>query len=187
MTSRDDSAPVQNETGIVEIGAPEIVNTEFPDLWSIETSEVTKQDSINQLNFEKINYFDRLNGSKIEEVKKYRRLLVDNGETLDSLILLNSYFINNQRFEYVATYKTKQEKTHIYPLKINELSIVRFNKNDPEKKILVYSSRVSDYSIATKIGYLDSLGKLTMKEFNVEEINVEYKGQSVTDYHAFFD
>lgn len=188
--AQNDSPKVETEIKIVEIGAKELPYMTFPDTWYTQTYEggpvLTSKDSTDQLNFEKIDYFDGLKGSKLS-IGKYKRLLVNKGESLDSLFLCESYSINGNKFEYLAAYKSKRNKEHLYPITINEVYVVRLEKNDLKEKLLVYSKVVSDYSIATKIGHLDSLGRLTMKEFNVEEVNVEYKGQSITDYHTFFE
>ncbi|MFC6269785.1 hypothetical protein [Frigoriflavimonas asaccharolytica] len=180
---------VQNKE-FVEIGNKNLPLTVFPKKWYVQADEeeisMSKKDSVNQNKMEQLDFFDEVHG-KLISTDMYTMFLIDKSknEKLDSLFLINSFSISNKEIFYVKYYKSLDDTNYDYPPKEKNIDILIFTEKKLRKRIPVYSNKSYPYAVEKKVGYLNKLGILHVKTFEIQEEGVIYVKEETIDCREY--
>lgn len=149
----------------------------FPKHWTVqvfdEGESMTREDSLHKKNMEQVDFFDDIKGKSIKD-NTYKKALLDNDkkEKIDSLFLIDSYSIENKQIVYLKYYKTINDSNYDFSPSEKKIDVLIYDQNNLIKRLNVYSSKNYPSIVEKKIGYLDELGMLFMKTFEIDEEGV---------------
>ncbi|OPC65924.1 MULTISPECIES: hypothetical protein [Weeksellaceae] len=149
----------------------------FPKHWTVQVFDegepMTKEDSLYQKNMDQLDFFDDIKGKSIND-NTYKKALLDSDkkEKIDSLFLIDSYSIENKQIVYLKYYKTINDSNYDFPPSEKNIDVLIYDQNNLVKRLNVYSSKNYPSIVEKKIGYLDELGTLFMKTFEIDEEGV---------------
>lgn len=159
------------------LGNKNLTLCNFPKHWVVQVFDegepMTKEDSLHKKNMEQLDFFDDIKGRLVKDNKYEKVLLEDNKkEKVDSLFLIDSYSIENKQIVYLKYYKTINDSNYDFPPSEKNIDVLIYDKNNLVKRLNVYSSKNYPSIVEKKIGYLDELGTLFMKTFEIDEEGV---------------
>lgn len=160
-----------------ELGNKNLTLFNFPKRWTVQLFEagepMTKTDSLNQKNMEKLDFFDDVNGKFLKSDTYNKELLGANQkEKIDSLFLIDSFSLKNKQIIYVKYFKTIHDLDYDFPQSEKNIDILIYNQNSLVKRLNVYSNKNYPSIVEKKIGYINEEGILSMKTFEIDEEGV---------------
>lgn len=191
----------KNNDSIIQfktIGNIAIKNFVFPKEWSVNTYDdesikLKKEDIDAQKKLEEVDYFNKIKGSKNENLNSNFSNFIKKDSLLniakvDSLFVIDSkFFDSDKKLLFLKTISTLDNGEYDSPINIYKIDMVLFNKTIPLKSINIYSE--IDYPSETKqkICYLDQNGKLYCKQLKIEEGKVLFKSLKEIDTKKIFN
>lgn len=173
-----------------EVGDSLLVAYDFPEKWYNgvfdEGHAMSKNDSVIQQKFDKLDFFDKINGKKKlgnNAGKEYME--TKKNVKIDSIIEFDSSKIGHNKLVYIKSYKTFLDTTYDFPPTERSVDILFYHNNKFQKKVNVYKEVNYPFSVDVKLGYLNKNGILTTKKFEIYEESVNYIGTKTEDLNKF--
>ncbi|MBB6369171.1 hypothetical protein [Chryseobacterium shigense] len=168
-----------------EIGNSLLLTTKFAKKWYVqiynEAEAMSKNDSLNQNNLEKLDFFDSMISKKIINLQYEKDLVDKNTSKIDSIFVIDSANLGNKKLFYVKSYKTIIEKGYDFPPTEKSIDLLVYKNNILFKKVNIYSDISYPFAKKINLGYLNTLGILYTKSFNIDEEGVNFLGEKQQD------
>ena len=189
--SQKSSSQIRNSDHIFsfrEIGDPQIGMVKFPPEWLVhiyhDSPMISKQDSLNQMNLDNLDYFSQVNDKRVYNLEKYNNIVNEENQKIDSLFIIDSIRNGQNSFVYVKSFKSLLDANYDFPPKIQEIDILIYDQGKYRRKLNIYSSRNFPYEVDLKLGYFNSEGILHTKEFELNEsstVFIQEKKQKLSE------
>lgn len=168
-----------------EIGNPLLPSTKFDEKWYVqiynEAQPMSENDSLNQKKLNALNFFDSIVGKEIKN-NQYKQNLIDkNTAKIDSIFLIDSAIFGNKRLFYIKSYKTMSGEGYDFPPTEKNIDLLVYENKVLFKKINIYSDANYPFAKKLTIGYLNKMGILYTKYFDIDEEGVVFSNEKQED------